>query len=140
MVQVLINIDVDDLPRAVEFYCAAFNLSVSRRIGASVVELTGASAMFYLLHKAAATAASGATAQRRTYSRHWTPVHLDFVVEDIDAALARAVAAGATLEGDIRTDVWGRIATFADPFGHGFCLVQFLGKGYDEIASDGPTN
>jgi hypothetical protein len=21
-----------------------------------------------------------------------------------------------------------------DPFGHGFCLVQFLGRGYEEIA------
>jgi len=23
---------------------------------------------------------------------------------------------------------------FADPFGHGFCLIQFLNRGYDEIA------
>jgi hypothetical protein len=22
----------------------------------------------------------------------------------------------------------------ADPFGHGLCLIQFLGRGYDEIA------
>ena len=22
----------------------------------------------------------------------------------------------------------------ADPFGHGFCFIQFLGRGYDEIA------
>jgi hypothetical protein len=27
----------------------------------------------------------------------------------------------------------------ADPFGRGFCYVQFLGRGYDEIAGfDGP--
>lgn len=26
------------------------------------------------------------------------------------------------------------IALLADPFGHGFGLVQFLGRGYDEVA------
>ena len=51
------------------------------------------------------------------------------------AALARATAAGAKLEGDVRTANWGRIAVLADPFGHGFCLIEFLNRGYDEIAS-----
>ena len=23
----------------------------------------------------------------------------------------------------------------ADPFGHGICLIEFLGRGYDEIAN-----
>jgi hypothetical protein len=23
----------------------------------------------------------------------------------------------------------------ADPFGHGICLIRFLGRGYDEIAT-----
>jgi predicted enzyme related to lactoylglutathione lyase len=62
-------------------------------------------------------------------------VHLDFVVLEIVPAVARAQAAGARLEGDIRTHDWGRIAVMADPFGHGFCLIEFLGRGYDEIAS-----
>ncbi len=38
----LINIDVDDLERAVSFYTAAFGLKVGRRLGPSVVELLGA--------------------------------------------------------------------------------------------------
>lgn len=29
---------------------------------------------------------------------------------------------------------WGKLALMADPFGHGFCFLQFLGSGYDEIA------
>jgi hypothetical protein len=29
---------------------------------------------------------------------------------------------------------WGKLALMADPFGHGFCFVQFVGRGYDEIA------
>ena len=77
----------------------------------------------------------GAGHQRRRYQRHWSPVHLDVVVDDVEAALARAVAAGATPEGEIRTGAWGRIVTVADPFGHGLCLIQFLGRGYDEVAT-----
>ena len=50
------------------------------------------------------------------------------------AALAQALAAGATLDSEPRTHVWGRIAVLADPFGSGFCLLQFLDRGYDEIA------
>jgi uncharacterized glyoxalase superfamily protein PhnB len=49
--------------------------------------------------------------------------------------LARATMAGARLEGEVETHVWGRIAVLADPFGHGFCLIEFLGRGYDEITS-----
>jgi len=26
------------------------------------------------------------------------------------------------------------LALMADPFGHGFCLLQFVGQGYDELA------
>ena len=50
---VLINIDVDDLDRAVAFYAAAFDLEVGRRFGAFAVELTGATVPIYLLAKAA---------------------------------------------------------------------------------------
>jgi predicted enzyme related to lactoylglutathione lyase len=56
-------------------------------------------------------------------------------VDDLDAALARAIAAGARVEQPPATHAWGRIALLADPFGHGFCLLQFLGRGYDEISS-----
>jgi predicted enzyme related to lactoylglutathione lyase len=132
---VLANIDVDDLPRATEFYCSALGLRVGRRFEASAVELLGGAAPIYLLQKASDTAASSASAARRDYARHWTPVHLDFVVPDILVALSRAQDAGATLEGEVRTYKWGRIAVMADPFGHGFCLIEFLGRGYDEIAS-----
>ena len=72
---------------------------------------------------------------RRSYERHWTPVHLDVVVEDIDRALETALAAGAKVETPVRTAVWGKIAVLCDPFGNGFCLIEFLGRGYDEIES-----
>ncbi|MGF1608533.1 MAG: VOC family protein [Kiloniellales bacterium] len=132
--ELLVNIDVADLDKAVAFYREAFGLSIGRRFGEFGVELLGSSSAIYLLVKPAGTPASKATGQTRDYRRHWTPVHLDFVVPEIEAAVARAEAAGATREGEIQTNPWGRLALMADPFGHGFCLIQFLGRGYDEIA------
>jgi len=132
--QLLVNIDVNDLSNAIAFYCSAFDLAVGRRLGMDGVELIGASSAIYLLAKPEGSAPSEFTTQRRTYERHWSPIHLDFVVPDIESALQRAVSAGATLEKPIQDFKWGRLALLADPFGHGFCLVQFLGKGYDEIA------
>ena len=58
----------------------------------------------------------------------------DFVVTDLEDALQRAKAAGASVEGGVQSHAWGRIALLADPFGNGFCLLQFTGRGYDEIS------
>lgn len=132
--EVLVNIDVDDLDAAVNFYQEAFGLSVGRRFGTSGVEMLGATSNIYLLAKPADMPAAASMTQRRSYRRHWTPVHLDFVVEDIGIAVERAQAAGGTLEQGIMTRDWGRMALMADPFGHGFCLLQFLARGYDEIS------
>ena len=134
MIRTLVNIDVEKLAKAEAFYREAFGLTVGRRFGDSGVELLGATSPIYLLEKAAGSAASAATTQRREYARHWTPVHLDFVVDDVATAVDRAARAGATREGEIRTHQWGRIALMADPFGNGFCLIEFLNRGYDEIA------
>lgn len=77
----------------------------------------------------------GAGQSLRDYKRHWTPLHCDVVVDDLESALSRALAAGAVQEQTIREHNWGRIATLSDPFGHGWCLLQFHGRGYDEIAT-----
>lgn len=131
---ILVNLDVGDLAKAVAFYETAAGFRVGRRFGPHGVEMLGASSPIYLLAKQEGTASSASSNDMRRYSRHWTPVHLDFVVADVDAAVGRALNAGATLEGDIETRRWGRIAHMADPFGHGLCFVQFLNAGYDEIA------
>lgn len=127
----LLNIDVPDVETALRFYTTAFDLRVGRRFGADFVELLGWPAPVYLLTKAAGTIGAGGDARR--YSRHWTPIHLDIVVENVDAAVERAVAAGATLESAAKDASWGRIAMLADPFGHGFCLVAFNDRGYDAL-------
>ena len=134
-IPLLVNMDVDDVERATDFYCRALGLEVGRRLGPSVVELLGASSAIYLIEKPSGSAAASFSSARRDYARHWTPVHLDFVVPEIHPAVARAQAAGAQLEGEVRTHSWGHLALMSDPFGHGFCLIKFLGRGYDEIAS-----
>jgi lactoylglutathione lyase len=130
--QLLLNIDVPDIAAAEAFYCAAFALTVGRRFGDDAVELLGGTAPVYLLHKPAGS--TGAGDARRDYARHWTPVHGDVVIEDLDGALARGIAAGALQEGATRETAWGRIVQLADPFGHGWCLIEFSDAGYDAIA------
>jgi predicted enzyme related to lactoylglutathione lyase len=130
----LANIDVDDLERGVAFYTTALGLHVGRRLGVGAVELHGASAPIYVLEKAAGSTPASTVAAPRDYRRHWTPVHLDFIVDDITAAVERACAAGARVEQEVTTHAWGHLAMLADPFGHGFCLIQFIGRGYEEVA------
>ena len=132
--QLLVNIDVDDLGAAETFYTRALGLTVGRRFGPAGVELLGAGAPIYLLRKAPGSPSHHQTGAR-DYGRHWTPVHLDFVVDDVAAARDRCLGAGATLEADILDHAWGSIALLADPFGHGFCLLRFTAAGYDAIAS-----
>jgi predicted enzyme related to lactoylglutathione lyase len=127
----LINIDVPDVETGVRFYTAAFGLTAGRRFDKDFVELLGWPAKVYLLTKASGTI--GAGADRRRYDRHWTPIHPDVVVDDLDAAVARAVRAGATLEHPAEDKSYGRLAMLGDPFGHGFCLIQFNDKGYDAL-------
>jgi catechol 2,3-dioxygenase-like lactoylglutathione lyase family enzyme len=129
-------IDVDDMERAIAFYTQGLGLRLGRRLDDDWVELLGASSPIDLLGNAEGTAPLGeSNAQRRSYSRHWTPVHLDFVVTDIEAAAARLVTHGARLERPIQDRRWGRMASLADPFGHGLDLLEFQGRGYDELLS-----
>lgn len=129
----LVNIDVDDLEKGTRFYCDGLGLKVGRRFD-GWIELVGSSSPLYLLPKPAGSAISPVNDQKRDYARHWTPVHLDFVVPDIGEALRRALVAGATLERDVTNHAYGRLALLSDPFGNGFCLIEFRGRGYDEIA------
>jgi predicted enzyme related to lactoylglutathione lyase len=132
-------IDVDDLDAGVAFYTKALGLTPGRRSGDAWAELLGAPVPLDLLAKPPGTAAfPTGTRALRAYERHWTPVHLDVVVDDVEAALRRAVAAGAKVDQPIESRTWGRIAILSDPFGHGFCLLQLEGRGYD-AAGGGPA-
>lgn len=119
-----ITIDVDDVDRAVEFYCRGLGLAlVEHRPDWARVKLKEQT--FWIMKLPPGPA--GAIA--REYRRHWTPVHLDFIVDDIDKAVERALAAGGRLEGEIRRNQLepiGRhdVANLSDPAGNGVDLVQ----------------
>ncbi len=130
----LINIDVQDLAKAEAFYCSVFGLEVIRRFGSDGVELTGLGVPCFLLQKAEGSPAFQGGAHKRDYSRHWTPVHLDITVTNIESIHKRAVDAGAKAETEIKSAPYGKIALMSDPFGHGFCLIEFNKQGYDAIA------
>jgi predicted enzyme related to lactoylglutathione lyase len=133
-----ICIDVPDLERAIGFYSAGLGLRLGRRLGSDWAELLGAGSAIDLLVEAPASAPLGdAHPQRRDYQRHWTPVHMDFVVDDVDVATQRLMALGGKLERPIQDRRWGRMANMADPFGHGFDLLEMRGRGYDALL-DGP--
>jgi hypothetical protein len=100
-----------------------------------MVELLGLAVPIYLLENAEGTSAVPHAVIHRTYARHWTPVHFDVVVDSIESAVARAEAAGARRESEITEHAYGRMALFADPFGHGFCLLEMNAAGYDAIAT-----
>jgi predicted enzyme related to lactoylglutathione lyase len=123
-VKLLINIDVPELRRAIDFYRAALGLQLIRVIDGDVAELTGGSSVLYLLQK-----------PERQYARHWTPVHIDFVVDDVEGAAKRALAAGARQESECIEWKGSRCMTFSDPFGHGFCLIEFTGESYSDCSA-----
>jgi predicted enzyme related to lactoylglutathione lyase len=134
-VQILVNIDVDNLERAIEFYTVALGLRLERRLfDGTVGEMSAGSAKIHLMAKAPGSPPFPSASLARDYRRHWTPVHLDFIVDDVTATVQRAVAAGAKLEGHIESFAWGEQATLSDPFGHGFCLLRFVRGGYDHVA------
>ena len=135
MARLIVNVDVDDLEKAVRFYTSALGLRIGRRFGGGGIELVGAEVPICLLVAAPGTVPFRSGAVTRDYTRHWTPEHLDFAVAEIEAAVARAVSAGARVEVEIEQHKYGKMAVLADPFGHGFCLLQFEGRGYDEIAT-----
>ena len=121
--------------QAIRFYEAAVGLRLSRLLfGDTVAEMIGASSPIYLIAKPEYSAPIPEPGPGRTYQRHWTPVHLDFVVDNLGKAIEKAEKAGAKLETRPQSFAWGTLATLSDPFGHGLCLLQWSGTGYDEVA------
>jgi predicted enzyme related to lactoylglutathione lyase len=134
--ELIINIDVDDIGRGIAFYTHGLGLRLKRTLfGGAVAELEGGSSIIQLLCK---VEGSTTGAQTRRYTRHWTPVHLDFCVDDLEAAVARAIQAGARLERGIDAFDWGSIASLSDPFGHGLCLMRLTPSGY-ALHADAPA-
>ena len=123
MVSVSVSIDVPDMEQGVRFYTEAFGFTKVAEPYPGVVVLSAGGSTITLLETPAGSKPSPDTADARRYDRQWTPVHLDFHVDDMAAALERAVKAGARKEQFFDHPEHGSAAFCADPFGHGFCLL-----------------
>ena len=125
--KVEITIDVDDLEAAVEFYCEGIGLKLVER-GKTWARAELDDQTFWICKFE--TEQKGSTG--RNFQRHWTPIHLDFIVKDLDAALACALDAGGRLDRAVQRDdpePLGRchLANLSDPAGNGIDLIERLG-------------
>ncbi|HXW84030.1 MAG TPA: VOC family protein [Candidatus Binataceae bacterium] len=119
-----ICIDVENADRAVTFYSRGIGLRVVKQgPDWGELELDGQSLYIMQLPRGADPYIDPRLV--RDYGRHWTPVHLDFMVDDLETAVKRALEAGATLDRPIQhRDALPNMANMADPFGNGFDLIQ----------------
>ncbi len=123
-----VSIDVPNLDDGIRFYRDALGLAeIARPIATYAILQCGASRIGLMEKPSGSKPAKGSDDVRR-YERHWTPVHIDFQVNDFEAVLARALDAGALCEQ--KFDVPGRppIAFCSDPFGNGFCILGATSK------------
>ena len=103
---------------ALDFYKRAFGASEIMRmpgpdgkVGHAEIEIGGSRIMLADEHPAMDF--------RSPRSRGGTAVHLHVYVEDADARVEQAVAAGATLKRPVQDQFYGdRLGTVEDPFGH----------------------
>jgi predicted enzyme related to lactoylglutathione lyase len=118
-----VAIDVPTIEEGIAFYGRAFGFVETSRPIEGVANIRSGDAHICLLAKAAGSSPAPDSGDVRRYERHWTPVHIDIHVEDFDAALEKAVAAGARCEQLRKLPGYPPVAFCADPFGHGFCII-----------------
>ena len=123
-----VSIDVPNLDEGLKFYRDALGLAEVRRPIPTYVVLQCGDAKIGLIEKAAGSKPAKGSDDVRRYARHWTPVHIDFDVDDFEGFLAKAVNAGAICEQ--KYEIAGRppIAFCSDPFGNGFCVIGARSK------------
>lgn len=118
---------VDGAAKAIEFYAEAFGatevlrmpMGDSGRIAHAEIRIGDSHVMLSEewpdMNILAPTSRGGPTSSNLIY------------VEDVDAAYARALAAGATAERPPENQFWGdRMGTLADPFGHRWSLATHV--------------
>jgi predicted enzyme related to lactoylglutathione lyase len=118
-----VSIDVPKLEDGLAFYRDALGLIEIARPMATYVLLKCGDAQIGIMEKQAGTKPAHGSEDVRRYERHWTPVHIDFHVDDLEAVLARALEAGAKCEQNFEMPGRPPIAFCSDPFGNGFCIV-----------------
>jgi predicted enzyme related to lactoylglutathione lyase len=87
-----------------------------------------------LLEKKSSSVPAPGIQEKRRYERHWTPVHIDFHVDELRTALAKALGEGAKQEQLFENPGYPSVAFCSDPFGHGFCLIERRKKSSESVA------
>jgi predicted enzyme related to lactoylglutathione lyase len=124
MATVNLSIDVPELESGVEFYTKVFGFTAKARPFKEMAVLDANNVTICVHEKAAGSTPSSQTEEVRRYSRHWTPVHADFHVEDFDRVLQIATERGAKIEQMFRPSGRKAAAFCSDPFGNGFCVIE----------------
>jgi predicted enzyme related to lactoylglutathione lyase len=119
--EVNVSIDVPDLARGIDFYGTIFGFAEKARPFPSMAVLDAGNVTVCMHEKAEGSTPAGT--DRRRYERHWTPVHLDVHVADIEPVIALVAAKGGTVERVFRSEGPRPAASCADPFGNGFCVI-----------------
>ncbi|MBV1913755.1 MAG: hypothetical protein KUG72_00110 [Pseudomonadales bacterium] len=121
--KISVSIDVSNLRQAETFYVEALGCKKVRDQGSDMVVLSVENSDIYLQEKESGTEPLKSSRVVRSYERHWTPIHLDFLCANVDAVVSKILEHGGVHEGGESGD-WGSIAYCADPFGNGFCVIN----------------
>ena len=124
MISISVSVDVPSLDEGLRFCGEAFGFTKVSEPFPGVAVLHADSAELLLLARESGTAPCPHTEAKRHYNRHWTPVHIDFHVDDFKASLTKALGAGAKQERLFEKPGRPAVAFCSDPFGHGFCLIE----------------
>ena len=117
---------VRDAPRAIEFYRRAFAAVPGLRMDdpdgrVMHAELRIGGALIMLAEE------NPGMGNRGPLQLGGSPVGLLLYVEDVDAAIARAVDAGATIKREVKDQFYGdRTGCVEDPFGHTWHLATHI--------------
>lgn len=118
-----VSIDVPELEAGLQFYGSVFGFVENARPFPTMAVLDANNVTVCMHEKAAGTKSSPGGADVRRYERHWTPMHIDVHVPDLDAVLEKVRAEGGTIESEFRTQGPKPVAFCSDPFGNGFCVI-----------------
>ena len=122
MVQITISIDVSNIKKAEEFYIKALGCEKVKDQGNMSI-ISAENVKIYLQEKEEGSNPIPSKEVTRTYQRHWTPIHLDFLCDNVSEVVSKILEFGGTQEGGEKGE-WGEIVFCADPFGNGFCVIN----------------
>ena len=123
MIKLSVSIDVPSLKEAEAFYVGALGCKKIREQGPNMVVLSVENSDIYLQEKDSGTKPLASSGIFRDYQRHWTPIHLDFLCDNVDELVVKVLKLGGSHEGGESGD-WGSIDYCSDPFGNGFCIIN----------------